>query len=65
LRQAIQIKPDLADAYYNRGNYKKKLGDNQGAINDFRQAAKLYQQQNKMQDYQDAINRLKKLGISN
>ena len=63
--QAIKLKPDFADTYYNRGFLKSNLGDNQGAINDLRQAAKLYQQQNKMQDYQDAINVLKELGVSN
>jgi tetratricopeptide (TPR) repeat protein len=63
--QAIKLNPDDANAYYGRGSSYKKLNDNQNAINDFRQAAKLYQKQNKMQDYQDAINKLKELGISN
>jgi hypothetical protein len=30
-----------------------------------RQAAKLYQQQNKMEDYQTVMNVLKELGVSN
>jgi hypothetical protein len=51
--------------YYNRGIAKAKLGDNQGGINDLRQAARLYQQQNKMEDYQTVMNVLKELGISN
>jgi tetratricopeptide (TPR) repeat protein len=63
--QAIKSNPDYATAYNNRGISKYNLGDNQGAISDFRQSAKLYQQQNKMQDYQDAINVLKELGVSN
>lgn len=37
----------------------------QGAIADLRQAAKLFQQQNKMEDYQKVMNVLKKLGVSN
>ena len=59
--QAIQFKPDFANAYYNRGNAKKNLGDNQGAISDFNQAAQLYVQQNKMDDYLDALNQAKNL----
>jgi len=59
--QAIQLQPDYAYAYYNRGVAKKNLGDNQGAIADYNQAAQLYMQQNKMHDYQDALNRVKNL----
>jgi tetratricopeptide (TPR) repeat protein len=59
--QAIQLKPDYANAYYNRGIVKSSLEDKQGAINDFNQAAQLYSQQNKMDDYQDALNQVKKL----
>ena len=36
--QAIQIKPDFAYAYNNRGLAKYKLGDDQGAIADYNQA---------------------------
>jgi tetratricopeptide (TPR) repeat protein len=39
--QAIQIKPDDADAYLNRGVAKCKLGDNQGAITDYNQAIQI------------------------
>ncbi|GCA76137.1 lipopolysaccharide assembly protein B [Microcystis aeruginosa NIES-2520] len=59
--QAINIKPDYADAYYNRGIAKYNLGDYQGAIADYNQAAQLYAQQNKMVDYQDALNQVKNL----
>ena len=59
--QAINIKPDFALAYYNRGNAKYNLGDKQGAIADYNQAAQLYAQQNKMVDYQDALNQVKNL----
>ena len=59
--QAIQLKPNLTEAYYNHGNAKKNLRDKQGAIADFNQAAQLYAQQNKMDDYEDALNQVKKL----
>ncbi len=59
--QAINIKPDYALAYNNRGIAKKNLGDKQGAIADYNQAAQLYAQQNKMVDYQDALNQVKNL----
>jgi tetratricopeptide (TPR) repeat protein len=36
LDQAISIKPDLADAYLNRGNLKWRLGEQAGANADFR-----------------------------
>ncbi|WP_107666302.1 TIR domain-containing protein [Cyanothece sp. BG0011] len=59
--QAIKLNPDYALAYNNRGLAKKRLGDKQGAISDYNQAAQLYLQQNKMDDYSDALNRAKKL----
>ncbi|MFM7905252.1 MAG: tetratricopeptide repeat protein [Microcystis sp.] len=39
--QAINIKPDHANAYYNRGLAKSNLGDYQGAIADYNQAIKI------------------------
>jgi tetratricopeptide (TPR) repeat protein len=63
--QAIKFKPDYADAYYNRGLLHKKLRDNPKAINDFRQATKLYQQQNNQTGYQNSLDKLKELGVSN
>ncbi|ACK67605.1 Tetratricopeptide TPR_2 repeat protein [Rippkaea orientalis PCC 8801] len=59
--QAIKIKPDYADAYICRGNAKKNLGDNQGAIADYNQAAQLYSQQNNMEWYLKALEKIKKL----
>ncbi|KRH97609.1 hypothetical protein ASL19_15280 [Cylindrospermopsis sp. CR12] len=56
--QAIQINHNYAKAYYNRGNARSNLGDKKRAISDFQTAARLYQQQGKQNDYQDALNRI-------
>ena len=39
--QAIQLNPNYAEAYNNRGAAKRNLGDNQGAIVDYDQAIQL------------------------
>ena len=50
--KAIELDPDDADAYYNRGVAKKKLKDYYGAINDYSKAIEL------KPDYADAyVNR--------
>ncbi len=59
--QAIRINPNDADAFYNRGNTRSKLGDKQAAIQDLKKAAQLYQKQGQTKDYQDALERIKKL----
>lgn len=59
--QAINIKPDHALAYNNRGNAKSDLGDYQGAIADYNQAAQLYSQQGNMEKYRKALDRIKNL----
>ena len=59
--KAIQIDPDYAPAYYNRGNSYSYLGQKQKAIQDFQKAADLYQKQGDTKDYQDALERIKKL----
>ena len=59
--QAISLQPDYANAYNNRGIVKSNLGDKQGAIADYQTAAQLYSQQGKMDDYKDALNRVKRL----
>uniref|UniRef100_UPI00286A0BC6 tetratricopeptide repeat protein n=1 Tax=Chamaesiphon sp. OTE_20_metabat_361 TaxID=2964689 RepID=UPI00286A0BC6 len=59
--RAIQINPNFANAYYNRSLLKQnKLNDRVGAIDDMNRAAKIYQQQGQIQDYQQAIDLLKK-----
>lgn len=60
--RAILLNPENGDTYYNRGTLKKdKLKDRAGAIDDFRTAAKIYKEQGRETDFQDAINRLQEL----
>ncbi|MFM5946052.1 MAG: tetratricopeptide repeat protein, partial [Dolichospermum sp.] len=59
--QVIRLTPNYADAYSNRGLVRYELGDKFQAISDFKQAAKLYQQQGENEDYQDALNRIREL----
>lgn len=64
--QAIEIDPNYADAYYNRGIAHRKVGDTQAAIADYTQAikidpndAKVYHNRgiarSALEDYQGAI----------
>ncbi len=56
LNRAIQINPNYTDVYRNRGLLKYgELNDRSGAINDLKRAAELFQQQNRTQEYQEAI----------
>jgi tetratricopeptide (TPR) repeat protein len=65
LDQAIAFRPTFALAYYNRGYMKATgLNDKTGAIQDFRQAVKLYRAQKNNKDAQDTITELRKLGAT-
>ncbi|MBG0743530.1 MAG: tetratricopeptide repeat protein, partial [Cylindrospermopsis raciborskii KL1] len=44
--QAIQINPNFAQAYNNRGATRNDLGDKEGAISDFKKAAQLFDLKN-------------------
>ncbi len=59
--QAIELNPDHAHAYYNRGVARKQRGDKQGAISDFEQAARLYWQQENTEGHQDSFYQLEQL----
>jgi tetratricopeptide (TPR) repeat protein len=59
--RAIELDPNNAVAYYARGILKHEhLTEEPGDIVDIQTAAKLYQEQGRTQDYQDAIDLLKK-----
>ncbi len=59
--QAIKINPNDADAYYNRSLTYQKIGEKEKALADFRTSASIYQKEGKTEDYQDAMERIRKL----
>ncbi|MEG4350916.1 tetratricopeptide repeat protein [Microcoleus sp. LAD1_D3] len=59
--EALRINPNYALAYNGRGNSRAELGDKQGAIQDFQKAADLFQKQGDRDNYQKAINNLRRL----
>ncbi len=52
---AICIAPDFGKAYFNRGIAKYKLKDIPGGLEDFQKSAELFNAQDKIEDYQEAI----------
>jgi tetratricopeptide (TPR) repeat protein len=63
--QAIAINAQYANAYFNRANLKRnRLDDRRGAIEDYREAARLYRRQGKTDDLQDALSGLQSLGVT-
>ncbi|MEH2445687.1 MAG: tetratricopeptide repeat protein [Nostoc sp.] len=56
---ALQINPDKADAYYNRGNIHHQLTDKDKAIEDLQKAADIYKQKSQEIDYEDAVEKIK------
>lgn len=55
LTQALNMEPEYAKAYHYRGIVRSAMGDKSGAIADFQSAANLFQQQKKIDDYQQAM----------
>ncbi|MCA2625903.1 MAG: tetratricopeptide repeat protein [Microcystis sp. M20BS1] len=55
------VNPQLAEVYYNRGLARLELKDKQGAREDLQKAADLYQQQNNIEMYQTALEKLKEI----
>jgi tetratricopeptide (TPR) repeat protein len=54
---SISNEPVLEESYYWRGRARLALGDNEGAIADFRKSAKVHP------DFQPAIEQLNALGV--
>lgn len=59
--KAIELKPDYANAYYNRALAHVGLGNKPGAIEDYTKAANLYQKAGQTSNYQESLDRIKKL----
>lgn len=59
--EATRLDPALADAYFNRANLRVKQNNRAAAINDYRVAARLYQQQNNAQGQQAAQDAIRAL----
>jgi tetratricopeptide (TPR) repeat protein len=60
--RAIEINPNYGDAYYNRAKVRYFLKDKPGTIADYQKAAELYQKDGKIEDYQDTMKHLQRLG---
>jgi Trypsin-like peptidase domain len=60
----ITIDPKFADAYYRRGLRRRDLHNNNAAVQDFRQAAKLYRAQGDTKQLKGTLRELKELGFS-
>ncbi|MBO3458376.1 tetratricopeptide repeat protein [Aetokthonos hydrillicola CCALA 1050] len=58
---ALEVNPNNAAAYYNRGEVRSKLGDKKGAIADLKKALDIFKSQGEQDNYQDALNHLKQL----
>jgi tetratricopeptide (TPR) repeat protein len=63
--KAIEVQSSFAKGYYHRGILKRdKLKHRIGAIQDFRQAARLYRQQNQIEELKKIIKILNQLGAT-
>jgi hypothetical protein len=60
---AIKLDPSNSNAYYNRGIAKLDLGNKEDAKADYKKSAGLYLQQGRRKGYQNALKRIKELGI--
>jgi tetratricopeptide (TPR) repeat protein len=58
--KAINISPQYANPYANRGNARFDLGDSKGAIDDLEIAAQLFKAQNNQKLYNVTINLIQK-----
>jgi tetratricopeptide (TPR) repeat protein len=59
--KAIQLNADLAEAYDNRAVTHIRMENKEAAIADLQKAAQLYQQQGRTEQYQAALDKIKRL----
>lgn len=59
--RAIQLRPDFAQAYYQRGDIYLRMKHQDVAIQDYQKAADLFLKQGKKEDYQRLIKRIQTL----
>ncbi|NES86085.1 MAG: tetratricopeptide repeat protein, partial [Moorea sp. SIO2B7] len=59
--QTLKIEPTFADAFYKRGLARLDLNKVEEAIQDFKKAADLFQEQGRTENYQEAMEAIKKL----
>lgn len=62
--QALEINPDHAPAYYNRGLAYTLLEEMQNAVSDYQKAASIYCEQEDWKNYQEVLNNLQKIQTS-
>lgn len=60
--RALELEPENAFTYGNRGLARSRIGDREGAIADFQQAAELFDTQADVTNFQRALEALKQLG---
>ncbi|WP_082720539.1 tetratricopeptide repeat protein [Fischerella sp. NIES-3754] len=53
--QAIEINPNNANAYKNRGNIRAESGDKNRGIQDLQKAAELFQRQGNNESYKKTL----------
>ena len=61
--EAIRLKPDYADAYYDRGVAKIELGDKKGALTDLQLAAQLFRSQGKTERHKETLTLIETRGF--
>lgn len=63
--QALQLNPYYAEAYAYRGYAQSQEGDYRKAIEDYQQAADLFEQQGKVDDYQNVLSIINQIKLAN
>jgi len=59
--KAISLNSNYANAYYNRASVRRKLGDKQGAVEDYKKAQSLFKSQGNIEGYNSTVNKINTL----